>query len=128
MIFIMAQSKEDFKKEAIKECQKFLYPFFSLNTSNLWVKKQLLYNTKKNKFKYDFGHFPKKMAPYVNQLKEKYKDDLDRRTIGNYALGFILTGLPKFENIERIPSGYSDYLRYKKAIKLIHRLNLILIV
>jgi len=119
----ISKSKEDFKKEAIKECQKFLYPFFSLNTSNPWVKKQLLYNTKKNKFKYDFGHFPKKMAPYVNQLKEKYKDDLDRRTIGNYALGFILTGLPKFENIERIPSGYSDYLRYKKAIKLIHRLN-----
>lgn len=119
----ISKCKEQFKKEALEKYYRLLYPYFILDEENPLIKKRMVYRSKKEQFKYLFEHHPNELSSFINFLKEKYKDSLDEESIMNYILQFALFDNYKLDMFESEPFKYQNYLKYKKTLKLIHRLN-----
>lgn len=119
----VAKSKENYKKEILKENYDWLKQYFTLNLNNPYVNKKVIQKQKKECFAELYEDDDKDVMAFVNKIVDNYSQHLDRDYIWRMVNKFICDNYTRLDDFIRLPYCYSDYERYEKAIKLIHRLN-----
>lgn len=116
----IAKSKEKFKREKINDYQTWLSKFFTLKLDHPLVQKRLLFEKQVEEFSKRYFNSDKEIDAFIDDLANKYSDSTINMHV---AITEFMSGAPDIENIIIKPLKYEDYLRYKKAQKLINRLN-----
>lgn len=119
----VAKCKENYKKERLHELHDYIKDYFTLRLDNSYVNKKLIQSHQKKQFKDAYRNRDGSVCDFVNKVCQTYNKVLDDRTVRNFIYGFIFNNHSKLNEIILEPYRYSDYVRYEKAIKLIHRLN-----
>ena len=119
----IAKSKEAYKSRVIKCCIDDLFDVFIPNINNKEVKKIIMHNLKKKKFYELYDINDENINIKVNLLKNSYLKDYNREIIDKMFDEFILNETNEIDNLIAKPDYYLEYLKYKKALKLINRLN-----
>lgn len=115
--------KEKYKKEIINKNNKWLKRFFILNTNNPVIYNRILSERRKEKFRNFYRRGKNDIRIFLGELEEKYSTYIDQKIVRKLIYNFIRNQYSKIEDIIDKPLGYNEYERYKKAIKLINRLN-----
>lgn len=119
----MSIEKEKYKKEIINKNNKWLKRFFILNTNHPVICNRIISERKKDKFRNLYRRGRKDIRIFLSELEEKYSTYIDQKIVRKLIYNFIRNKYSKIEDIIDKPLGYDEYERYKKAIKLINRLN-----
>jgi len=119
----VAKSKENYKKKILKNCYEFIFDYFTLDLDNPDVNRKILYSQKKDNFKYLYKMREGNIREFANDLANTYSYSIGYDTALELINNFILFNYTTIDETIDIPDGYDSYIRYKKAIKLINRLN-----
>lgn len=119
----VAKSKENYKKYILKENYDWLKQCFTLNLNNPYVNKKIIQKQKKECFADLYVDYDKDVIVFINKIVDNYSQYLTRDYVWLMVNKFVCFNYTKLDDFIRLPYYYSDYERYEKAIKLIHRLN-----
>lgn len=119
----VSKCKENFKKDCVSDLLDFLYEFYILDTDNPFVKRRVSYYNKKRLFKFRYLDSDSLKFSLISELEEKYSNQIDKKLISLYLSQFIENNFNDLESIEVPPKNYHSCVLYKKASKLINRLN-----
>lgn len=120
----VAKSKESYKKKILNELYNFIKPYFKIEVTNPLINKKLMNAKKKQTFKELYQQDDKEIRQFINKLIDCYGEVIPRSLAYDMIRNFIFLGKSKIKHIVKEPLFYDEYLRYKKALKLVKRLNI----
>lgn len=119
----VSKAKENYKKEEFKDHYEWIRKYFTIRSNHPIVEKKVVQTKQKRKFRYLYLHNDENTNKFLENIVQKYNNILEENFIKTMIYSFISFGDSKLNQIIDEPNCYSDYVKYKKAIKLIHRLN-----
>ena len=119
----IAKSKESYIKKVVNGFYDWIKDYYTLNLDNPYIYKKVVLAHNKRKFSNNYRYRNKDTIDCVNDICKRYYKKYDKGLIDNLASNFIIYNCSKFSDIIPEPNGYNDWLKYEKAIKLVHRLN-----
>ena len=120
----LSKRKDNYIKIQLKLYSYWLRQFFTLRLDNPTVDKKLKQTKKKNEFIRLFLNHDVDVCSFIDNIKQKYSQELNKELIDKLVLEFIVYGKTNILDIVSIPDNYDAYERYERAVKLIRRLNL----
>lgn len=119
----ISMEKEEYKKEIINKNKKWLKKFFILNKNHPVIYNKIISEIKKEKFRNLYRRRRKDIRIFLEEMEKRYSTYIEQEIVRKLIYNFIRNNYSKIDDIIDKPLGYNEYERYKKAIKLINRLN-----
>lgn len=119
----LSRVKETYKKGQIKNFYNILSRFYSLKLDHPYIRKQIIRTMQKKYFKELFSSNNDEVEQFISNLKDKYSDYFEENELFLLIRCFINFNDRKMSQIISSPAFYDDYIKYKKVLKLVHRLN-----
>jgi len=119
----VAKCKESYKKERFNEFYDCIKDYYTLNLDNPYIYKKVVLVHNKQQFRENYIDCYGDGINLVDDICKRYYKNYDKDLIDKLAYNFIVYNRSRLNDIILEPNGYSDWLKYGKAIKLVHRLN-----
>lgn len=119
----VSKAKENYKKEELEDHYEWLRRYFTIRMDHPMIEKRMIQTKQKREFRRLYFHNDENTDKFLENIIQKYNNILDENLFKTMIGTFIELGDSKLNQIIDEPDYYSDYVKYQKAIKLIHRLN-----
>ncbi len=118
----VSKSKESYKKKQMQFYLDSIKDYFKLKIDHPLVQKKVILPRKKRKFEQLYRSLDPSVLEFLKKLVQRYSE-VDSVIIWKLIDGFVLNHHHDLEQVITPPTYYSEYERYQKAVKFIHRLN-----
>lgn len=119
----ISKAKENYKKNKMDYFYEVLEKYYSLRVDHPFIHKKATEFRQREEFKSLYYDRDEKVMQFLSDLEKKYHESIEKEEFDILVKNFISYNYRKLSYILPSPNHYDDYIRYKKVIKLVHRLN-----
>lgn len=119
----VASSKEKLKKSSLDKIHDWLKGYFVLRKDHGEVVKKVIYKKQREEFCILYKSGDVETKEFLRKVATHYSEVIDSCLVWRFIEAFVSLRTSKAQDIVDIPDYYQEYLKYEKAIKLVHRLN-----
>lgn len=119
----ISKAKENYKKHKMDSFYEVLEKYYSLRVDHPFIHKKATEFRQREEFKSLYYDQDEKVMQFLSDLEKKYHEVIEKEEFDILVRNFIIYNCRKLSYIFSSPNYYDCYIRYKKIIKLVHRLN-----